>query len=249
MAIRGYFQPRCNQNYPGACLRIRLNKLRAKKGKKRKEKRQMELDFLQLFENESLKLIKAAQEKKEQAMEDINKRAEVEKMTSKIDMPFSHVSPVPPPYERKVKSKEVYPQLPVLSQDGAYQIKDDDQVIEVGQAETIITMYPSSKREKTLHLETKGGLKMRRKEAGDDSDQSPLERAIRGYDPVIRLILARAEKKGSKNPGERIQGIRVLKIVMMGAVMQVWTMDLQDLRENVIHHPPVPDWKKRDSVL
>ncbi|KAI3370381.1 hypothetical protein L3Q82_024469, partial [Scortum barcoo] len=61
---------------------------KGKKGEERKEKRQMELGILQLFEEEGQRLIEAANEKLDQVKK-------------------------PPPYEKEVKFKEIYPQLPV----------------------------------------------------------------------------------------------------------------------------------------
>ena len=115
--------------------------------------------MLQLFENESQKLVKAAKEKREKDIEDIEKRAkEVDEIMMEINAPFSHTSPVksPPPYESEVKIKDIYPQLPVISQEGRYCIKDDnDQIIEVGQAETTIKMIQSSKSKKKMrHLDS-----------------------------------------------------------------------------------------------
>ncbi|KAI3353557.1 hypothetical protein L3Q82_020078 [Scortum barcoo] len=88
---------------------------KGKKGEERKEKRQMELGILQLFEEEGQRLIEAANEKLDQGIEKMNKNAkETEKLMAEINTPFSHVDAVkkPPPYEKEVKFKEIYPQLP-----------------------------------------------------------------------------------------------------------------------------------------
>ncbi|KAI3363948.1 hypothetical protein L3Q82_001555 [Scortum barcoo] len=147
---------------------------KGKKGEKRKEKRQMELGILQLFEEEGQRLIEAANEKLDQVKK-------------------------PPPYEKEVKFKEIYPQLPVICQEGNYRIRDDeDCIIEEGQAETTIKMYPTTKAKRRMRrLETEGGLRMRRLEFGSDEDQSDLEEAMGGYDPAVRRMLAKAEKRGS----------------------------------------------------
>ncbi|KAI4880167.1 hypothetical protein NFI96_001818 [Prochilodus magdalenae] len=51
-----------------------------------------------------------------------------------------------PPYEKEEKCEEIYPQLSVISQEGNYHSRnEDDRIIEMGQAETTIKMYPSSK--------------------------------------------------------------------------------------------------------
>lgn len=79
---------------------------------------------------------------------------EAENQMAEINVPFSHMDPVkkPPPYEKKMEFEDIYPQLPVISQKDNYHCKDEDSRIkEVGQAETIIKMYPSykSKKKKT----------------------------------------------------------------------------------------------------
>ncbi|KAI3374460.1 hypothetical protein L3Q82_006281 [Scortum barcoo] len=147
---------------------------KARKEKERKEKRQMELGILQLFEEEGQRLIEAAKEKFDQVKK-------------------------PPPYEKEVKFKEIYPQLPVICQEGNYRIRDDeDRIIEEGQAETTIKMYPTTKAKRRMRrLETEGGLRIRRLEFGSDEDQSDLEGAMGGYDPAVRRMLAKAEKRGS----------------------------------------------------
>jgi len=106
----------------------------------------------------------------------------------------------PPPYERGAELKKIYPQLPVTSQEGNYLIKDkDERILETGKAETTIKMYPNSKSEKKrAHLEMKGKLRNKRMEFGDDDDdddQSDLEEFMGGYDPAVRRILARAERR------------------------------------------------------
>lgn len=104
----------------------------------------------------------------------------------------------PPPYEKKVEFKELYPQLPVMAHEGDYRIVDDeDRIIERGQAETLIKMYPSSKsKKKASRLDTGGGLKIKRRMSFGD-DQSDEEENLGAYDPAVRRILAKAEKKGN----------------------------------------------------
>lgn len=50
-----------------------------------------------------------------------------EKLLAEANTPFSYTAQVrcPPPYEKEVKFFDVYPQLPVLSQKGNYQVVDD----------------------------------------------------------------------------------------------------------------------------
>ncbi|KAE8280148.1 hypothetical protein D5F01_LYC22290 [Larimichthys crocea] len=131
---------------------------------------------------------------------------------AEVNTPFSHTDPErkPPPYEKKVEFRELYLQLPVISQEGSFRIMDDeDRLIEFGQADTTIKMYPSSKSKKKItRLETKGGggLRIRRTNFGDNTDQSDLEENLGGYDPAVRRILARVEKKGDKISGKKDMG-------------------------------------------
>ncbi|CAJ1053460.1 uncharacterized protein LOC118470224 isoform X1 [Xyrichtys novacula] len=176
---------------------------KGKKGKKRQEKRQRELNILHLFEQEGQKMLKADKERKDRIVEEINKNVKsTEKLMAEVNKPFSHTTPVksPPPYEKEIRYTDVYPQLPVIKQEGVYHIKDEEeQMIETGTAKTTIKMYPSSKsKKKTGHPAARGEQKYRKIEMGEDS-QSDSEEAIGGYDPAVRNILARAEKRGGKS--------------------------------------------------
>ena len=115
-------------------------------------KKRVELGTLQLFEDEGQKLIKAATDKRDRVAGEIEQNVkEAEKHMAEISVPFSQTNPVkkPPPYEKEVRFEEVYPQLPVISQEGTYHIRDEDgRTIERGQAETTIKTYPSSKSKK-----------------------------------------------------------------------------------------------------
>ncbi|KAG7219358.1 hypothetical protein INR49_019090 [Caranx melampygus] len=128
----------------------KVNEKKGRKGEKRKEKRQKELGILQLFEKEGQEWIKAKKEGREKVVGGIEKNVKkTEKLMAEVDAPFSHVAPVqrPPPYEKEVELGELYPQLPVISQEGNYLLRDEDeQVIEMGKAETTIKMYPSTKK-------------------------------------------------------------------------------------------------------
>ena len=179
---------------------------KGKKGEKHKQKRQMELAVLQLFENEGQKLIKAAKDKNKRIAEEIEDNAKiVEKLMAEINEPFSHleVPQEPPPYAKGAKCEMIYPQLPVISQKGKYHIRDDEeQIIETGTAKTTIEMYPTSKsKKKASRLEARGELRIRRKTGAGDEDQSDSEENVGGYDPTVRRILARAERKGTKKVG------------------------------------------------
>ena len=116
----------------------------------------------------------------------------------------------PPPYQEETESKRLYPQLPVISQEGNYLIKDEeDRIIETGQAETTITMYPNSKSKKksskSKETTTRSGTRIRRMEYGYD-EQSDLEGAMGGYDPAVRRILARAERRGGETTNDSENG-------------------------------------------
>ncbi|KAI4889746.1 hypothetical protein NFI96_019342, partial [Prochilodus magdalenae] len=104
----------------------------------------------------------------------------------------------PPPYEKEVRFEEVYPQLPVISQEGAYHIRDEDgRTIEKGKAETTIKTYPSSKSKKeTASVRAKRELRIRRRDFGGDDDLSDLEEVTGGYYPAVRRMLSKAEIRG-----------------------------------------------------
>ena len=211
--VEGTFNPDVIKTIQVLVSTYKMNEKKGKKGEKRKEKKQRELGILQLFEKEGQRWIKAVKERRDKSVEEIEKNVErTEKLMTEIDAPFSHVAPVqrPPPYEKKVEFKEVYPQLPVISQEGKYLITDEDErIIEEGKAETTVKMYPSSKsKRKSTHLETKGTLRIRRMGFGDDDDQSDREESMGGYDPVVRRILAKAEKRGSRTG--RKKDVRVI---------------------------------------
>jgi len=115
-----------------------------------------------------------------------------------INKPFSHTLPVqcPPPYEMTNKYADIYPQLPMITQEGNYQIEDDEErIIEAGKATTTITMYPTS-RSKTGKVQT--GRKSGSKKTTDKRgyDQTDTEGAIGGYDPKIKRMLEKAETRG-----------------------------------------------------
>ncbi|KAI4884634.1 hypothetical protein NFI96_014245, partial [Prochilodus magdalenae] len=83
---------------------------------------------------------------------------------------------------------------------GGYHIRDEDGcTIERGQAEMTIKTYPTSKsKEETASVKTKRELRIRRKDFGGDDDQSDLEEVMGGYDPAVRRMLSKAEKRGEK---------------------------------------------------
>ncbi len=178
-------------------------KKKGRESEKCKQKRQMELDVLQLFERESHKWAKAKKEKQQQAEEQIKvNEKQTEQLMLEVEAPFSHLTPIqkPPPYKKETELRELYPQLPVISQEGDYCITDDnDRIIETGKAETTLKMYPSTKgKVKTIHVQPKSSMWARKIDFEGDEGQTDVEGVMGGYDPVIRRILASAEKKGVK---------------------------------------------------
>ncbi|KAI3359198.1 hypothetical protein L3Q82_002727 [Scortum barcoo] len=124
--VEGTLNPDVVKTMKALVSTYKADQKKGKKGEKRKEKRQMELGILQLFEEEGQRLIEAAKEKFEQGIEKMNKNAKkMKKLMAEINTPFSHVDAVkkPPPYEKEVKFKEIYPQLPVICQEGNYSNK------------------------------------------------------------------------------------------------------------------------------
>ena len=171
------------------------------KGQKRREKRRTELGILELFKHEGQKWIMTSKAKKETLAEELGRNLEVtEKLLAEANKPFSHTAQVkcPPPYEKEVKFSDVYPQLPVLSQKGSYQVTDDwDRVMESGKAITTIELQPSPSRgRKKGRPEKRDDRRSRRMEIRSTSD-SEAEGAQGGYGSIIKHILAKAEKKGN----------------------------------------------------
>ncbi|KAM3611919.1 uncharacterized protein V6R79_025872 [Siganus canaliculatus] len=124
--IEGTLNPDVIKAMQALVVMYKADQRKGKKGQKRQEKRQRELRILELFNIEGQKLIKAANEKKEKAagIIDENKK-ETEKMQAEINTPYTHVTATkkPPPYEKEVRFKKMYPQLPVSSQEGQYPVR------------------------------------------------------------------------------------------------------------------------------
>ncbi|KAI4896101.1 hypothetical protein NFI96_026134, partial [Prochilodus magdalenae] len=82
--------------------------------------------------------------------------------------------------------------------EGAYHIRDEDgHTIERGQAETTIKAYPSSKSKKeTASVRARHELRIRRRDFGGDDDLCDIEEVMSGYDPAVRRMLSKAEKRG-----------------------------------------------------
>lgn len=77
--------------------------------------------MLQLFDQEGQKLRAATAEKYTIAKDVIKKTSkQTAALWEKINTPFSHTAPVidPPSYQEEAEYKDVYLQLPVLSQKG-----------------------------------------------------------------------------------------------------------------------------------
>ncbi|XP_037118767.1 uncharacterized protein LOC119129524 [Syngnathus acus] len=141
----------------------------------------------------------------------------------KVNTPFSHVAPVksPPPYDVSDK-RDVYPQLPIVNQEGSYQLETEDKgIVETGRARTTIVMRPSltHKKNKTRHA-TEGRQGSTKRELQDDS-QSDTEGEAGGYDPVIKSILRRAEKKG-RTPGKKTRARKDVSGTESGSCEDSW---------------------------
>jgi len=198
--VEGTFNPDVIKTIQVLISTYKVNEMKGKNGDKRKLKRETELAILQLFEKEGQRWIKSARDSAEKTLREITKNTKkTEKLKMQIEEPFSHVAP--PPYDYGVNLKEIYPQLPVISQEGNYYIKDENErIIEVGKAETIIKTYPGPKSKKKMaRLEARSPLMVKRLQIReDDDDQSDLEEDMGGYDPAVRRILARAERRGDR---------------------------------------------------
>ena len=196
--VEGTFNPDVIKTLQVLVSTYKVSEKKGRKGKKRKEKRQRELGILQLFEEEGQKWMKHVKERREKSAEEREKHVgKTEKLMAEIDVPFS--MQIPPPYKER---EEIYPQLPVINQEGNYLIKnEDEQVLEMGKAETTIKMYPNSKYKKKVTQFQTGGRFERRGES--ETDQSDNEGAMGGYDPAVRKILVRAERRGGKTGKKR----------------------------------------------
>ncbi|XP_051912467.1 uncharacterized protein LOC127594728 [Hippocampus zosterae] len=125
---------------------------KGKRGEKRKEKREWELGLLKIFDEEGLKLNREFQQRKEKIKAEVQENMEEAKnLMEKANMPFSHVSPVknPPPYDVSEDRGNVYSQLPIINQEGRYQLETEDKdIVETGRAKTTIIMHPSPARKR-----------------------------------------------------------------------------------------------------
>lgn len=75
--------------------------------------------------------------------------------------------------------------------------------MEEGKAKTVTYMYPTkSKPRKTWKDDVHKTLPL------EDDDESGMDEAIGGYDPAIKHVLAKAEKRGNKSE-KRIKSCRV----------------------------------------
>lgn len=206
--VIGTFNPEVIKTIQVLVSIYKANEKKGRKGERRKQKRQTELGILQLFEKEGQKWTEMKKGCEEKTADEIKRNVKTtEKLMAESDAPFSHVVPVqrPPPYQEEMELRELYPQLPVISQEGNYRVKnEDEQVIEVGKAETTIRMYPSTKsKRKTTRLETRGRLRIKKMDFGEEDDQSDQEEAMGGYDPAVRRLLARAERRGGKTESKK----------------------------------------------
>ena len=208
--LKGTFNPEVIKTLRVLVSTYKTDQRKGNKGLKRQSKRQLELGILELFSNEAQRILKEREDK----FVEVGKTAEdTRKLITEIDRPFSHMAPVklpsptkdPPPYEKKVEAEaktiNVYPQLPMLNHDGAYHITDDEnRVLETGNATTTIVMRPvvKAKNPEKKNKMAKQSKSERVTFMNYESDSDDDAGRIGGYDPSVKKILARAEKKGRR---------------------------------------------------
>ncbi|KAM3624267.1 uncharacterized protein V6R79_021278 [Siganus canaliculatus] len=211
----GTFDPEVIKTLQVLISTYKAEQKKGKQGQRRKEKRDMETAVLELFNQEGQKLLKVAKDRMNKNMERNLEKAEEGK--SKPASSFSHMTPVaasPPPYE-KDKHRSLYPQLPFLTTEGRYSMENEDsQLMETGRAKTTIVLAPETKSKKQPKLSS-GPFRTSSKGAtgsgkdgaetwtGHELSSNDKGKCIGGYDPAIKKILARAERKGQKGNREQ----------------------------------------------
>lgn len=211
----GTFDPEVIRTLQVLVNTYKAEQKKGRKGQIRKEKREIELAILELFNQEGQKLLKVA---KARLDKNIERSLETAKLAEKHNAPFSHISPLmtPPPYETKSESTSLYPQLPLLTTEGRYSLENDDhQILETGRATTTIVMTPETKSKQRPTSSASGGpctLKTQLKDKDADGKKKTLKSIredsnddifIGGYAPSIKKLLARAERRGKKTSNAR----------------------------------------------
>ena len=150
------------------------------RGQKRAEKRNKELQVLQLFS-------KAGKRNRSRSL---SPGAILVTKKSCLDEPFSHTAPIPPPYDVKSR-KDLYPVLPVMRATGKYELTDDsDQIIQTGQASARFETTPDSGTKAATTSTPLDVLKQFGKR------EKASRNVVGGYDPKIRDQIERAEREG-----------------------------------------------------
>ena len=211
----GTFDPEVIKTLQVLVNTYKAEQKKGRKGQRRKEKREMELAILELFNQEGQKLLKVA---KARVDKNIERTLEAAKLTEKHSVPFSHMSPLvatPQPYEKKSENTSLYPQLPLLTTEGRYCVEDEDnRILETGRAKTTIVMTPETKskhrrgfspaREGPSSVETRlkrstgKGKKKKKTSKSIKRDSGEDKRCVGGYASSIKKILARAERRGKR---------------------------------------------------
>lgn len=145
LAWRGDLWPRSDTNLASAGQHIQSRTEERQERADKKGKTGNWIGNLELFNQEGQKLLKVA---KARLDKNIERSLETAKLAEKHNAPFSHISPLmtPPPYETKSESTSLYPQLPLLTTEGRYNLENDDhQILETGRATTTIVMTPETK--------------------------------------------------------------------------------------------------------
>ena len=200
------------------CL-IRSHKAGQKTGKKgllRREKRAVELQVLNLFLKEGQKLTKALSNRHggEKIVDLCHKP--FSELPNICETPFSHTAP--PPYAVTPASsskpsrpsappqrKSLYPQLPLLQSQGRYKVTDDDDLPqEVGEIDVMIKMSPdttplSSKprdASSQLYSPSSKPKSVRVVSHAPASVSVTNPASFGGYDPIVRDMIAKAEREG-----------------------------------------------------
>ena len=203
--IDGTFDPEVIKTLQVLISAYKAEQKTGRRGIARREKREKELGILDLFFQEGQKLSKAYRERLEMKAK-ADPSAVKQMKASLSEVPFSHVDPPPytTPSPAQPQRKSVYPQLPVLSTTGTYDIVDhDDHVIETGTALTKISMEPDGGQRRRSHsvggatVEPRKTLRFSNGRRGSTSDIP----SMGGYDPLIKDILAEAERKAKQGHG------------------------------------------------
>ena len=212
----GTFDPEVIRTLEVLIKTYKAEQKKGRKGQTRKEKRDIELAVLELFNQEGQKLLKVAKAKVDRNIQ--KNLEEAGKLTEKSSIPFSHMVPIvtPPPYEKSGERPSVYPQLPLLTTEGRYSVEDgDQQLLETGKAKTTIMMVPDvkSKRQPSAATAAKEASPAKTRPKGTREyrkakmkklrsvrlSSSDNDRCIGGYSTPIKRILARAERRGMRS--------------------------------------------------